>query len=262
MCCAILTENRELRTGEAMKISVLPDKKACGQAAAEKAAELLRKAIADEGRTSFIQATGASQFDHLEHLTVAPDIQWDKTAMFHLDEYIGLPLSHPASFRAYLKKRLIDKVKPGEVFLVDGETANAAAECARLNDIIREHDIAAAFIGIGENGHLAFNDPPADFKTEEPFIVVELDEACREQQIGEGWFKTLEEVPRKAISMSVKQIMKSRAIVCTVPDERKAQAVKDCLEGEVSPEHPASILQQHPCCFIFLDNGSASLLSK
>jgi glucosamine-6-phosphate deaminase len=182
--------------------------------------------------------------------------------MFHLDEYIGLPETHPASFRLYLNERLIDLVHPGTAHLIKGEASDPQAECQRLNRLIASHEIDVAFVGIGENGHLAFNDPPADFEVEDSYIIVELDEACRRQQLGEGWFASLDEVPRTAISMSIKQIMRSRSIVCTVPDQRKAQAVHDCFTGEVTPLHPASILSQHGRAYLFLDADAASLLDR
>ena len=181
--------------------------------------------------------------------------------MFHLDEYIGLPITANASFRKYLKERFIEKVPPLKAaHLINGE-ADADKECERLGDLIRKHPIDVALVGIGENGHLAFNDPPADFETEEPYIVVELDEACRKQQLGEGWFNTLEDVPQQAISMSIKQIMKSKYIICSVPDSRKAIAVKNTLTQPVSNFYPASILQLHPDCTFYLDQESASMLS-
>ena len=182
--------------------------------------------------------------------------------MYHLDEYIGFSEDHPASFRRYLKERLVDVVRPGTVHFIQGEAADAAAECRRLNEIISQDKVDAAFVGIGENGHLAFNDPPADFETEMPYIIVQLDEACRRQQFGEGWFASLEEVPATAISMSIKQIMKSGSIICTVPDARKASPVKQCFEGEISPLHPASILRNHPQAYVYLDEPAASLLSR
>ena len=243
-----------------MEIKISEDKKACGQAAAEKAAQVLRDAISQKGRAAFIVATGASQFDFLEALTNAPGIDWSKTTMFHLDEYIGIGPDHPASFRKYLQERLVDRVHPGVVNFVDGTVEDAETECKRVGDLISREEIVLACVGIGENGHLAFNDPPADFETTEPFIVVHLDEACRRQQYGEGWFETLESVPKTAISMSMRQIMKSHTIVCTVPDERKAQAVKDCFTGGVSPMHPASLLKEHARSFVFLDRPAASLL--
>ena len=182
--------------------------------------------------------------------------------MFHLDEYIGLPLSHPASFRKYLKERFLEQVPPLKAsYLIDGE-GNPEEECVRLGALIRQFPIDVALVGIGENGHLAFNDPPADFDTKNPYIVVNLDEPCRRQQMNEGWFATMDEVPKQAISMSVKQIMKTAHIICSVPDLRKAQAVKDCLEHEVSNLYPASILQRHPDCHLYLDALSASLLTE
>jgi glucosamine-6-phosphate deaminase len=175
---------------------------------------------------------------------------------------VGLPVTHPASFRRYLQERLVDQVHPGEVHWVPGDAAELSGAIEQLNRRIAAEMVDAAFVGIGENGHLAFNDPPADFETEQPYIVVALDEACRRQQLGEGWFPSLEAVPQRAISMSIRQVMKSRAVVCTVPDVRKAQAVRDCLAGPVTPLHPASILQQHPQCFVYLDSDSASLLPE
>jgi glucosamine-6-phosphate deaminase len=242
-----------------MEISISQDKKTCGVEAAHKAADILRQAISQKGHASFIVATGASQFDFLDSLTSQPGIDWSKTTMYHLDEYLGLGQEHPASFRRYLKERLVDRVNPGIVHFVDGDAPDAKDECKRIGKIIAADSIDLACIGIGENGHLAFNDPPADFETEEPFILVELDEACRRQQFGEGWFESLDAVPKVAITMTMRQIMKSHAIVCTVPDERKAQAVRDCFQGEISPMHPASLLRRHERAFVYLDKGSASL---
>jgi glucosamine-6-phosphate deaminase len=245
-----------------VKIEVYETKKEMGKAAAEKAAELLKEAIKEKNEAVFVVATGASQFEFLEALTSMPSIDWSKTVMFHLDEYIGIPETHPASFRKYLRERLINKVHPGTVYLINGDAEDPQLECERLNKIISRKEVDVSFVGIGENGHLAFNDPPADFDTTKPYIVVELDEACRRQQVGEGWFSSLEEVPRRAISMSIKQIMKSKNIICTVPDSRKAQAVKNCLEGDISPYNPASILRKHERVFLFLDKNSAKLLSE
>ena len=243
-----------------MNIFKAPTKQETSEAAAHVASRKLREAIDANGQASFIVATGASQFDFLAALTADAAIDWNNTTMFHLDEYIGIPETHPASFRKYLRERLVDIVHPGTVHFLDGEADEPQAECDRLNQIIAQHQIDVAFVGIGENGHLAFNDPPADFETEDPYILVELDEACRLQQVGEGWFSGLDAVPSQAISMSIRQIMKAQTIICTVPDERKAEAVRNCLHGEITPMHPASILQTHPDCTVFLDAGSASLL--
>jgi glucosamine-6-phosphate deaminase len=243
-----------------MQIETFPTKAKMAQAAAKRAADLLRGGIARKGHAAFVAATGVSQFEFLDVLISAPGIDWKKTTMFHLDEYVGLPEGHPASFRRYLKERLIERVQPGEVHLIQGDVSDPLVECQRLNRLIAGCEIDVSFVGIGENGHLAFNDPPADFEVEDGFIVVELDEVCRRQQLGEGWFASLEDVPRHAISMSIWQIMRSRAIVCTVPDRRKAQAVRDCFSGEVTPLHPASILRRHACAYVFLDTEAASLL--
>lgn len=242
-----------------MHLKVLPDKNALASAAAEQAANTIRRAIAERGSARMIAATGASQFEFLERLTAAPDIDWTRVEMFHLDEYLGLSASHPASFRKYLRERLINKVGISRFHLLDGER-NPAEMIAEVTAEIRKAPIDIAFVGIGENGHLAFNDPPADFETDEAYIVVDLDDACRRQQLGEGWFKSLDEVPRRALSMTVRQVLKAKEIICVVPDARKAEAVKKCFEGEVSPMAPASILRTHPKAFVYLDQHSAALL--
>ncbi len=222
---------------------------------------LIKTAIKEQGFANIILATGTSQFETLKQLLVDQTIDWSKVTVFHLDEYLNLPVTHPASFRKYLTERFFKHLPQLKHYhLINGEV-NPVEECARLGNLIQKHPIDVAFIGIGENGHLAFNDPPADFETKEPYIVVNLDEACRKQQFGEGWFPSLEVVPKQAISMSIHQIMKSKALICSVPDVRKAEAVKNCATGEISPIHPASILQSHSNCQLFLDEGSSSLLS-
>jgi glucosamine-6-phosphate deaminase len=245
-----------------MKLVTDRDKRASGRRAAADGAAAIRAAIRARGAANIVVATGASQFDVLEALTSEPDVAWNKVCGFHLDEYIGLPITHPASFRLYLWQRFVSRLPlPLAGFhFIDGE-ADPASECARLAAIIRRHPIDVAFIGIGENAHLAFNDPPADFETDQPYHVVALDEACRRQQLGEGWFDSLDDVPARAISMSVRQILRARTIVCTVPDERKANAVRATVEGPVTPAAPASILQQHPDVTLYLDRASASLLA-
>jgi glucosamine-6-phosphate deaminase len=245
-----------------MKKHIAEDIKVLGTEAGDAAAKRIRKALEAKGSANLILATGTSQFELLRHLVASEDIDWSKVTMFHLDEYIGLPITSPASFRKYLKERFIQKVPAlKNIFLINGDT-DPESECTRLNDIIAQHPIDLALVGIGENGHLAFNDPPADFETEKPYIIVDLDLGCRNQQLGEGWFKSLEEVPKQAISMSIRQIMKSKTIICSVPDLRKAKAVNDCLAGPVTNLCPASILQTHPDCEIWLDRDSASLLPK
>jgi glucosamine-6-phosphate deaminase len=223
----------------------------------------IREAIRERGQANIILATGTSQLDMLENLITDKGIDWSRVTMFHLDEYIGLPANHPASFRRYLKEHFVDKV-PGlkAAHFVQGDADDPKQECLRLGAIIAAHPIDVALVGIGENGHLAFNDPPADFETQQPYIIVELDERCRRQQLGEGWFATLEQVPRRAISMSIQQIIKSQRLIVTVPERRKAEAVKNALEGQVTNMCPASILQRHKNCKIFLDEDAASLLSS
>ncbi len=242
-----------------MEIIISDTKELLGKEAAIKGAGLIRKAISERGEANIIVATGTSQFEMLNEL-VKEDIDWSKVTGFHLDEYIDISRKHPASFRKYLKERFVDIVSPKEFNYINGET-DAAKECSRLGDLISKRPIDVAFVGIGENGHLAFNDPPADFETEEAYLIVKLDEVCRRQQLGEGWFAALDEVPEKAISMSIKQIMKSKAIICSVPDLRKAKAVKDVVSGPVTPDVPASVLQQHNTTWIYLDRNSASLLT-
>lgn len=245
-----------------MDIQISKDPAELGKAAGHATAQLIREAIATNGNANIILATGTSQFETLKQLLQEKEIEWNKVVMFHLDEYIGLPITHPASFRKYLKERFIEKMPSLKAaYLINGET-DPVAECKRLNEAISKHPIDVALVGIGENGHLAFNDPPADFETESPYIVVNLDEACRKQQFGEGWFPALQDVPGQAISMSIKQIMKSKHIICSVPDKRKAVAVKNTLELPVSNLYPASILQTHSNCRLYLDTESAELLSK
>ena len=243
-----------------MRVCIYNTPSQLGKAAGADAATFIRKAIESNGTTNIILATGTSQFETLNELIAEKNIDWSKVVMFHLDEYIGLSATHPASFVKYLQQRFLEKVpKLKAAYLINGE-ADPLEECRRLGELIREHPIDVALIGIGENGHLAFNDPPADFEIEEPFIIVKLDEACRKQQMGEGWFKSFTDVPLRAISMSVKQILRSKIIVCSVPDSRKAIAVKNTLEKTVSNLYPASILQEHKNCMIYLDKDSSVLL--
>jgi len=245
-----------------MEVRIFETKLEMAGRAAEQAAAAIVAAIAGSGRAHIVAATGASQFEFLEALTAAPGIDWAKTVFFHLDEYVGLGDTHPASFRRYLRERIVARVRPGAFFFIEGDAPDPEAEARRVGGILAAHPIDVAFVGIGENGHLAFNDPPADFTAKEPYLVVSLDEACRKQQMGEGWFAGLDEVPKRAISMSIAQILKAREILCIVPDERKAQAVHDCLELEVSPVHPASALRRHLRTTVYLDRASARLLES
>src|SRR5215470_131492 len=243
-----------------MVIKIYEDKLSLGRAAAEQAAISLRDTIQNNGWARIIAATGASQFEFLEALTAMHRIDWRRVEMFHLDEYIGLPIIHPASFRKYLLERLIHKTGITNYHFLDGDK-DVPEVVREVASELTAAPIDIAFVGIGENGHLAFNDPPADFETEEPYITVDLDEACRRQQVGESWFTDLSEVPKRAISMSVRQILKAKEILVVVPDARKAHAVKSCFEGEISPLAPASVLRTHANTTVFLDRLSAALLS-
>ena len=243
-----------------MRVEIYESKQEMAEAAAGRAAEIIRTTIVERGEACLVAATGASQFEFLDELARKPDLEWQRVVFFHLDEYVGLPETHPASFRKYLKERIVERVRPGAFHFIDGEASDPSAECRRLARLISARTVDVAFVGIGENGHLAFNDPPADFVTGEPYLVVELDEACRRQQVGEGWFGGPDEVPRRAISMSISQILRARNVICIVPDRRKARAVRDCLELEVSPLHPASALRRHAGATVYLDAESASLL--
>ncbi len=243
-----------------MLIKRFDDRREMAKVAAGQAASVLGQAVNDRGKARIIAATGAAQFEFLEALTSLPGIDWKGVEMFHLDEYIGLPASHPASFRRFLQERLIQKTGITKHFLLNGEQ-DPAEVIRSVSQALNAAPIDIAFVGIGENGHLAFNDPPADFETEEPYIVVDLDEPCRRQQLGEGWFATLADVPQRAISMSIRQILKARKIICIVPDARKAKAVKACFDGEISPLFPASILRTHADTTVYLDQHSAALLN-
>jgi glucosamine-6-phosphate deaminase len=245
-----------------MRLEVFDNSREMAEAAAKHAIKTLKSAIDSNGQAAFIAATGESQFEFLDNLTADSTVDWSKTIMFHLDEYVGISESHPASFRKYLQTRVLAKVSPGQVNLIEGDAVDPVKEAERVGELLVRRPVDVAFVGVGENGHLAFNDPPADFKIEAPFIVAGLDEVCRRQQVNEGWFSSLEEVPPQAITMTVRQIMKSKTIITVVPGLRKAQAVLDCFGNqEVSPAFPASILKQHPDSFVYLDQESASLLS-
>jgi glucosamine-6-phosphate deaminase len=243
-----------------VQIKTYIDRDTMGRAAAEHGARVLRRVIADKGSVRMIAATGASQFGFLDALTAAPNVDWSRVEMFHLDEYVGIPIDHPASFRKYLLERLINKTNIGHYHFLDCERDPQGA-MERVGAELSRARIDVAFVGIGENAHLAFNDPPADFEIDRPYIVVTLDAACRRQQVGEGWFASIDEVPSEAVSMSIRQILDSHEILCIVPDDRKARAVKASIEGEVSPTTPASILQTHPHMTLYLDRDSASLLT-
>lgn len=243
-----------------MKIRVFKTPEELGANAAEFCAGIINKAIEEKGLARIVLSTGASQFDTINSL-IDMDIDWSKVEMFHLDEYIGLPETHPASFRKYLKERFTSKVDLKEAYFVDGE-GDIEEHIKELNAEVTKSPIDLGLIGIGENAHVAFNDPPADFETKEPFIVVNLDEACKKQQVGEGWFETVDDVPKQAISMSVHQVMQCETIVSCVPYAVKAEAVKNVLENDVSPDIPATILKTHSDYYLYLDEDSAALIDE
>jgi glucosamine-6-phosphate deaminase len=244
-----------------MLIKVFDDRALLSVAAAEQAANAIRRAIMQNGCSRVVAATAASQIEFLEALTSQSGIDWARVELFHLDEYIGLPLSHPGSFRRMLLDLLIHKTGIKKYHLLDGDAADPAAVARQVGKELAAGPVDVEFLGIGENGHIAFNDPPADFETEEPYIVVNLDEACRQQQVGEAWFDNISQVPKRALSMSVRQVLKAKEILAVVPDARKARAIKACVEGEISPMAPASILRTHPNATVYLDQNSAALLS-
>ncbi len=245
----------------AMLVKFFKDSGSFATTAAAHAAAAIRKAIAERDRCRIVLATGTSQFAFLDALTSIPGIEWNKVEAFHLDEYVGMAETHRASFRKILLDRVIRKVGISKYHFIQADARDLSAALREVGRQLTSAPIDVAFVGMGENGHIAFNDPPADFETEDPYIVVELDEACRMQQVGEGWFTDISEVPKQAVSMSVRQIMKSREIIAVVPDMRKARAVKLCFEGEISPMVPASILRRHPNTTVYLDEDSASQLS-
>lgn len=244
-----------------LQIHVEPDKTALGETAARLGAEAIRAALAERGHANIVVATGASQFEMLAALVRQEGIDWSRVTGFHLDEYVSMAETHPASFRRYLKERFLTQLPGlGAFHFIEGDAPDTARELDRINALIARHPIDVVFAGIGENAHLAFNDPPADFETAAPFHLVQLDERCRRQQFGEGWFPTLDDVPHEAISMTIGQIMKAGLVVLAVPDSRKAEAVRDTIEGPVTPMVPASILRRHPNCHLYLDPQSAALL--
>jgi glucosamine-6-phosphate deaminase len=245
-----------------MKVTLCESKQALGEQAARDGAALIREALRRRGEASIVVASGASQLDMLANLVKAEDVAWHDVTGFHLDEYVGLPIEDPASFRLYMWQRFVRPLPlPLRAFHYIDADREPEAECRRLGAILEGRSIDVAFVGIGENGHLAFNEPPADFATRDAYLLVSLTEASRRQQVGEGWFATLAEVPCQAVSMSVPQIMKAAAIVCCAPDLRKAAAVQAVVEGPVTKEVPASILQCHPAATIYLDPASASRLT-
>lgn len=245
-----------------LRIKIFENKEELGEAAAISVAIKLNSAISEKGSANLILATGASQFQFLEHLQKQP-VNWEKITVFHLDEYLGMAVTHPASFRKYLKDRILESVHPRQVYYLNGDDADVEAEAKRYEGILKTHPIDVACIGIGENGHIAFNDPPvADFNDPKLVKVVELDEACRQQQLGEGWFPSIDDVPTHALSLTIPAIMRCKAISCVVPDERKSTAIYNTVISDISTRCPATILRKHPDAVLYLDQGSASKLSS
>lgn len=250
---------KELNVGT-LKAKVYTDEVSAGKASAQFVAERINKAIKSRGHANLVLATGASQFAFIEAIKKI-DIDWDKITVFHLDEYKGLPETHPASFRKYLKERILNEVKPGKVHLINGDADNLEEEIQNYETLLKNHPIDVACIGIGENGHIAFNDPGvADFNDPKLVKVVQLDNVCRNQQLGEGWFKSIEDVPKEAISLTIPAVMSSKTISCLCPNERKAQAVYDTFSAPITEDSPSTILRTHPETFLFLDQESASKL--
>lgn len=236
-----------------MNVVVAENCRLMGELAARQAAAVLNSAIRERGEARVVLSTGASQFDTLSAL-VRQNVDWSKVDMFHLDEYVDLPETHPASFRKYLKERFVSRVPIRRAHFVDGTREGIAA----LTEELRSAPVDLGLIGIGENGHIAFNDPPADFETDEAYIVVNLDERCRRQQVGEGWFAALNDVPRQAVSMTVRQIMRCETIISCVPYAVKAEAVYKTLTSPLTNMVPATMLKQHDHFTLYLDEDSAA----
>jgi len=248
----------------ALQLTIHKDRTDLGEAAARQAVDALIGTCREAGSATLVVATGTSQFEVLTSLSQASAVPWGSVTIFHLDEYVGLGPEHPASFRRFLLDRFINRLPqpPAAFHQIDGLAADPAAECRRLAGLVPATSFDVALIGIGENAHLAFNDPPADFATPHPYLVVQLDERCRQQQVGEGWFPNLDAVPTEAISMSVRRILASQLLICSVPDQRKADAVKATVEGVVTPDVPASILQEHHNCWLHVDRAAATTLRQ
>lgn len=245
-----------------LEVRIYDSNTGLGHSAAADLAAILRQAIAARGVASIIVATGNSQLEFMRALRQRDDIEWGKVHLFHMDEYLGMSEEHPASFRRYLRQNLADHVQPLAFHGMDGDAPDAKAEMARYAGLLEQYPADAVVMGIGENGHLAFNDPPADFATKKTVHIVDLDEACRRQQLGEGWFPTLDDVPTQALSLTVPALLAPPRLLVVVPEERKAPAVRATLEGPITPDCPASILQRQPHAVLYLDEGSASLLTR
>ncbi len=243
-----------------LKVEIFEKKEEMGEKAASFVADNLNQALREKGRANLILGTGASQFPLLEVL-LKKDLDWARINLFHLDEYIGLSDIHPASFRKFLRERVAEKVNPKNVYYLNGDADDIDAEIQRYEKLLKSNPIDVACIGIGENGHIAFNDPSvADFNDPEYVKVIERDEACRKQQVYEGWYPSMEFVPKNAVTLTVTAIMDCKVLCCTVPDERKSNAVYNTLSGEIDTSCPASILRKHDSAVLFLDSFAANKL--
>jgi glucosamine-6-phosphate deaminase len=240
-----------------LRVEIFDKTEDMGKASADFVAGKLESSINKKGNANLIIGTGASQYPFLNAL-LTKKLDWSKINLFHLDEYIGLSNRHPASFRRFLKERVADKVNPANVYYLNGDADDIEAEIRRYERLLKENPVDVACIGIGENGHIAFNDPAvADFNDPAYLKVVEMDEACRKQQVGEGWFPTIADVPKEAVTLTITAIMDCRALSCSVPDERKSEAVYNTLSGEVTTSCPASVIRKHKEAVLFLDRFSA-----
>lgn len=250
----------ESTTVDKMAVTIYESNEALGKAAARDFAEIVKRAVAEKGEAAVILATGNSQLSFVNALSEQTDIPWDKVSAFHMDEYLGMPDTHPASFRRFLIDKIDTPFQPKVTYGVNGDAPDTEAELRRYTTLLKEHQPVVCVLGIGENGHLAFNDPPADFETEELIHVVNLDIVCRSQQVGEGHFATIDDVPKQALSLTVHALLQPDHVMALVPEARKAQAVKAALEGPVTPLCPASILRTQDHVRLYLDPDSASLL--
>jgi glucosamine-6-phosphate deaminase len=242
---------------------VFESRQQLGEAAAQRAASLIQSAVAERGRARVIVATGNSQLAFIDALASMPGLPWKSVEIFHMDEYAGMSDTHPASFRKWIRERVVEKVNPAKAHYIIGDAPDLKAECERYSQLLNSAPVDLAFVGIGENGHIAFNDPHvANFKDPLTMKVVDLDEACRKQQVGEGHFASLDEVPREALTLTCPALMRAEHLVCSVPDARKANAVKRSIEGPISEACPGSLLRTHPDAVLFLDKQSASLLPR
>jgi glucosamine-6-phosphate deaminase len=254
-------ETKHLEAGT-IKLQIHANKKAAGEAAARAAAEALRQLDHSESGIGVVFATGASQLETLHALTSIPGLPWRKIQGFHLDEYLGMDEDHPASFRRYLRENLTRRVPMGEFFEIDGSSADPDQVRREYVQKLWAADPQLCLLGIGENGHLAFNDPAeANFNDPDAMKVVTLDAECREQQLAEGWFKSLEEVPERALTLTISTLLKIPKLIVSVPGPRKAQSVRRTLEEPISTACPATILRTHPDVTLYLDRDSAAQLN-